>query len=260
MTRKIILLFVGLLSMCIVLCVIIVMFISSFVFSSDTDLLDSDFIVFEPPATEDYNSDVLMELSKLARIENDEMRLKMEGAIEVNKDVVGWINCDDLKIDYPVLYSEDNKEYLRKNVYGEYDVQGSIYLDANYGDSKSPIRLVHGHNMANKTMFAHLPELLRMDTLDSTEVIGYYDAEFGYKEYKIFSVFSVNAKEESMIISDYKNINRINSLKQEYYDRSWVACSEVPSSIELLMLNTCWYGKSGEEHFLHCITVAGRIK
>lgn len=177
----------------------------------------------------------------------------------VNKDVRGIINISEWGINYPVLYSENNKEYLRKDINGNYDVAGCIYLDANYGNTYSPMKLIHGHNMKNGTMFGKLPSLLHEETLDTAPIIEYYD-ELGLKQFKIFSVYSVNAQEESVIISEYTSLSDLLESKENYTERSWVPVSEVPNSAEMLMLNTCWYGESGSEHFLHCIVVACRIK
>lgn len=177
---------------------------------------------------------------------------------EVNDDVVGYIEIADFDISYPVLQGETNKSYLRTNIYGEKDNAGCIFLDSNYPDIYSPVKLIHGHHMANGTMFGKIPDMLKWDTLDEAPHIFYTD-DLGTKEFQIFSVFSVNSQEESVIVSQFMDLDEIEALKAGYIERSWVPVSEVPDSIEMLMLNTCWYGESGREHFLHCIVVAARV-
>lgn len=177
----------------------------------------------------------------------------------INTDTVGVIQIPEFGLEYPVLFAGDNKKYLRTNIYGESDVQGAIYIDANYKDSLSPVKLLHGHNMKDGTMFACLPQMLKWETLDTAPGVLYYDS-LGLKTFKIISVFSVNAKEESLIVKCDNTLAELEELKQNYIDRSWVPCSDIPGGIELLMLNTCWYGESGAEHFLHCIVVAVRVE
>lgn len=189
----------------------------------------------------------------------DEIQDKIAAAKEINSDVIGWIRIEGLGVDYPVLYSEDNKAYLRTNIEGEYDVAGAIYLDSNYPDPYCPIKLIHGHNMKNGSMFASLPQMLFWDNLDDAPVIEYYD-ELGGKVFEIFSVFSVNAKEESLIVNPTTDLDELSELKSQYFERSWPESNNLPNSVEMLMLNTCWYGLSGDEHFLHCIVVASRVK
>ena len=177
----------------------------------------------------------------------------------VNEDVQGIINIEDFDIHYPVLYSGDNKTYLRHDIEHNYDVAGCIFIDANYGNIYSPMKLIHGHNMSNGTMFGKLPSLLQEESLDDAPIVEYYD-DLGLKQFKVIAIFSVNSEEESVIIGEYSTINDLLDLKQGYLDRSWVPVSEVPDSVEMLMLNTCWYGKTGHEHYLHCIIVTCRVK
>ena len=177
---------------------------------------------------------------------------------EVNSDVIGYIDIPELGINYPVLQGVDNKQYLRTSIYNEYDVAGCIFLDANYPDIYSPVKLIHGHNMSNGTMFGKLPQMLKWETLDEAPHVFYTD-DLGTKEFQIFSVFSVNAEEEGVIVSQYLLMDQLEAYKESYIERSWVPMSEIPDSTELLMLNTCWYGESGREHFLHCIVVAARV-
>lgn len=209
--------------------------------------------------TSGFLSQAVLELNHAGSELPDEYVQKIAEAKEINEDVRGWITVTELGIDYPVLYSEDNSEYLRKNIYGDYDVTGCIYLDANYGNIYSPMKLIHGHNMKNGTMFANVPQMLKWDTLEDAPNIIYCD-ELGLKVFKIFSVYSVDSTKESVIISQYTTIEELNKLKDIYVEKSWPKVDEVPEGTELMMLNTCWYGPSGGQRNLHCIVVAGRVK
>ena len=75
----------------------------------------------------------------------------------INEDVVGWIYIPGTEINYPVLQGDDNDEYLRHLLTGEYNSSGSIFLDANvledFTGKNSPI---YGHNMKNGSMFADI--------------------------------------------------------------------------------------------------------
>lgn len=208
--------------------------------------------------TSGFLGQLLVEMNVPPAEESEYYTALIEEHREINEDVRGWIDIPDFSISYPVLYSTDNKAYLRHNIYGDYDIAGCIYLDANYGNIYSPMKLIHGHNMKNGTMFGELPQMLKWDSLDDAPLIYYCD-DSGLKTFKIFSVFSVHADEESVIISEYSSLQELQDLKDIYLERSWVPVGKVPDSLEMLMLNTCWYGKSGTERRLHCIAVACRI-
>lgn len=215
-------------------------------------------IVKPNKGTSGFLSQVVIDLNNEMVDSNEEYQAKVDAAKEINEDVWGWISIPDFKIDYPVLLPEDNKEYLRTNINGRYDIAGSIYLDASYKGNETSVKLIHGHNMRNGKMFSKLPVMLRWETLDEAPVISIYD-EYGLKNYKIFSVFSVNSKEEGVLVDVYSTLDELEALKQNYIERSWVPVKEVPAGTELLMLNTCWYGLQGNERNLHCIVVAVRV-
>lgn len=201
---------------------------------------------------------MVIEMNSISAERNQEHVKKIAEWRGINGDVVGYIEVSDFDISYPVLQGDTNKDYLRTNIYGEKDVAGCIFLDANYPDIYSPVKLIHGHHMANGTMFGKIPQMLEWETLDNAPHI-YYTDDLGTKEFQIFSVFSVNSKEESLIVGQYLQFDDLAGYKAWYKDRSWVPVSSVPDGVELLMLDTCWYGESGREHFLHCIVVAARV-
>lgn len=209
-------------------------------------------------STSGFMSRVVVSLNTIGSTIPNDIVADMDAAKEINEDVAGWIRCEGLNIDYPVLFSTDNKKYLRTAIDGSYDVAGAIYLDANYGSVYSPMKLIHGHNMKDGSMFSALPKMLWWESLDDAPPIIYCDS-LGMKTFKIFSVFSVDSTKESVIISEYTSLEELKTLKETYLNRSWVRCSGCTDSTELLMLNTCWYGTTGTEHNLHCIVVCERI-
>ena len=77
--------------------------------------------------------------------------------LAINPDVVGWVSMDNTKIDHPILHGDNNLEYINKDVYGNFALAGSIFLDSrndrNFRDSYS---LLYGHHMADSRMFGDL--------------------------------------------------------------------------------------------------------
>ena len=80
-----------------------------------------------------------------------------EELLAINPDVCAWLTLDGTKIDYPILQGADNLSYINTDVYGNYVLSGSIFLDSrcdrNYNIAYS---LVYGHHMANSKMFGDL--------------------------------------------------------------------------------------------------------
>lgn len=76
---------------------------------------------------------------------------------ERNPDVVGWISAPLLGIEEPILLGEDNEEYLRTTIDGEYAVGGSIFLDYACDPLMEGYHVViYGHNTRDGQMFSNL--------------------------------------------------------------------------------------------------------
>ena len=48
----------------------------------------------------------------------------------VNPDVCAWVTLDGTGVDYPVVQGEDNLTYVNTDVYGNFSLSGSIFLDS----------------------------------------------------------------------------------------------------------------------------------
>lgn len=77
--------------------------------------------------------------------------------LAINPDVCAWLTVDGTSIDYPVVRGEDNVAYVNTDVYGEFSLSGSIFLDCrNAADFSDAYSLVYGHHMEGNVMFGEL--------------------------------------------------------------------------------------------------------
>jgi sortase B len=80
---------------------------------------------------------------------------------EINPDVCGWLTVDGTNIDYPLVHSHDNIEYLNLDIYGKFSLSGCIFLDyRNQSDFSDNYSVIYGHHMAGDVMFGELPYFL----------------------------------------------------------------------------------------------------
>lgn len=90
-------------------------------------------------------------------MEAAEEGVSFDELLAVNPDVCAWVTLDNTEVDYPVLQGETNLTYLNKDVYGNFALAGSIYLDSRndktFSDTYS---LLYGHHMENGKMFGDL--------------------------------------------------------------------------------------------------------
>ena len=112
--------------------------------------LDSDLLQFKPAAGDPDSNPTLEELQA------------------INPDVLGWLTIDGTHIDYPVVIGETDMEYVNKDVYGEFSLSGSIFLDSdNARDISDSYTLVYGHHMDNGGMFGDVVEFVNTDYFEN---------------------------------------------------------------------------------------------
>lgn len=75
----------------------------------------------------------------------------------VNPDVCAWVTLDGTGVDYPVVQGRDNLTYVNTDVYGQFSLAGSIFLDSRCTpDFAGPYSLLYGHHMVGGQMFGDL--------------------------------------------------------------------------------------------------------
>ncbi len=82
----------------------------------------------------------------------------------INSDVCAWLTVEDTHIDYPVVQGDDNMCYVNTDVYGEFSLSGSIFLDfRNNRDFSDTYSLIYGHHMDGEVMFGELDNFVQLD-------------------------------------------------------------------------------------------------
>lgn len=113
---------------------------------------------------------------------------------EINSDVIGFISIPDTKIHYPVLQRKADKDYyLYKDIYGNYDPCGSIYVrEACDVFKPSDNVTLYGHHMASGKMFANVMNYAwSKDFFDSHPYV-YFDTLYERHTYQVVCVFKTS--------------------------------------------------------------------
>ena len=138
--------------------------------------------------------------------------------------------------------SNDNKYYLKKNLYGEDDRNGWIYMDFRNSDKfLNDNTIIYGHNMYySGVMFGTLHRVLNSFWYNNPEnLVISFDTMYESMNWQIYSIYTIPKT------SDYLKVSFENeSLKQEYIDMTKNRSIkdfgvEVTPSDYLLTLSTC---------------------
>ena len=163
--------------------------------------------------------------------------------LEVNPDIQGWIYCEGTDINYPVLQGETNDTYLRHDYRGDYNVRGSIFIDADNNPGFTDANtIVYGHHMSSGTMFAMLEDWSSQEYYDEHPYMWLLTPEQDYQ------IVLLSAKR----VSAYSDLYEIHHEHDEGFnqflaevlaesDFTPVAGAEADQNSNYVLLTTCSY-------------------
>ena len=145
---------------------------------------------------EDVQADLLRLKPDINSDSQDSISESFEELRAINGDVCAWLTIDNTKIDYPVLQGEDNFSYINTNVYGEFSLSGSLFLDTRCSRGFSDMySLIYGHHISNGNMFGDLDKFKEKDFFAKNKTGVLITPEKTY-DLKIFAVLVVQDSNE----------------------------------------------------------------
>ncbi len=124
--------------------------------------------------------------------------------MKYNDEAVGYIKLDNSRIQYPIVWHEDNKFYLNHGSDKVSNGAGSIFVDYRTAGLNSRNCIIYGHNMLDGSMFADLMKYRKKKFARTHKVFDVYS---GYRHYKyyVFSAFSTQKTNESIYRFGFKD-------------------------------------------------------
>lgn len=166
-----------------------------------------------------------------------------------NQDFVGYLKIDELGIGLPVVQSQEEDYYLRRNIYKQKSKYGCPYVPTN-SDMVNLDRntVIYGHNMSDGSIFAPLNKYKTLDGFKSAPVIQ-FDTLYGSYKWKVVAAFISNASPEqdngyvfpynfTKLENNDTFMNYIECLKERsLYDTG----VDILPTDKILTLSTCTY-------------------
>lgn len=167
----------------------------------------------------------------------------------MNPHMVGWMQIEGTKIDYPVMHTPNDPEYyLHKDFYEKYSGHGCLFIEAACDVNQPSDNItIYGHNMKDGSMFATILKYRNKSFWKDHRYI-YFDTLNERHTYEVFAVFTttatkgsgftyhhfVNASDESSYRNFVDNCKRISlydtGITPSYGDK-------------LITLSTCEYSQ-----------------
>ena len=180
------------------------------------------------------------ELLKFRPTDDGEDNPTLKDLKKLNPDVKAWIQVPKTNIDYPVVQGQDDMEYINKNVYGEFELSGAIFLSClNKDDFSGPYNLVYGHNMKNGGMFADVADFTNKEYFETHQKGKLYLTD-ATRKIRFFACMKVTAADAKIYHPDgYRKENLKDLL--DYIQANAVQYRDVNVADEnsLIALSTC---------------------
>ena len=180
------------------------------------------------------------ELLKFRPTDDGEDNPTLKDLKKLNPDVKAWIQVPKINIDYPVVQGQDDMEYINKNVYGEFELSGAIFLSClNKDDFSDPYNLVYGHNMKNGGMFADVADFTNKEYFETHQKGKLYLTD-ATRKIRFFACMKVTAADAKIYHPDgYRKENLKDLL--DYIQANAVQYRDVNVADEnsLIALSTC---------------------
>lgn len=253
------LIFLTFLVLCVEIGYLIFPIISNSEQSSSGNLEELPTVVLPGTETSGLWGHRLSELSQSMLVTDEQLDSVLKDWQEVNDGVGALIILPEFDVIEPVICNaENNKQWLRTAITGEYAVRGTVFLDYRCDINNNAIKLIHGHNMSNGTIFGGLPSYIEKESMSEIQNAELY-LPSGKAVYEPYAVITVDGNDEALYINPLLSWDEMEAFSKDLLHRS-VVPGGVIHSLDTLILNTCWYGESGREHNLHCLVVYSRVE
>ncbi len=189
-------------------------------------------------------SDVQADMVKIKPAVEEDGGASFAELLTINEDVCAWVTLDNTKIDHPVLQGSTNLTYVNKDVYGNFALAGSIFLDTrNSRDFTDAYSLLYGHHMENSGMFGDL-DLYKDQTFFDENTTGMLILPDRTYQLEIFACMLIEAGDDAIFDPEQwqTDINGLLSYAKDnnlHLREATIRKLERMESPQVLALSTC---------------------
>lgn len=181
------------------------------------------------------------------------VKAKLSALRVQNSDLAGWITIPNSRIDYPIVYTDNNDYYLNHGFDRSYLAAGTIFIDyrnsANLLENQNTV--IYGHNMLSGAMFSCISDFFSKSYFNENRYIYIYTDE-GILVYKTFNIYKVKInKDVSYIKTSFDSDEEFVEFCYEMKDHSAVKVEDVEfsESDRIITLSTCTNSHNDNERY-----------
>lgn len=164
-----------------------------------------------------------------------------------NSDLFGWIQIEDTKINYPVMYAPyELEKYLHTDFYGNSFYGGTPYMDVRC-TAESENYIIYGHNMSDGSMFKALMKY-EDKKFWKAHPIASFDTLYEEGEYEVVAAFRDQVYKKTDTCFKFYNVIELedeasyNEAIRNFKEKSLYDTGVTPEfGTQLVTLVTCAY-------------------
>lgn len=121
-----------------------------------------------------------------------EFGINFERLLAANPDVIAWIRIPGTSVNYSLVQTDNNSQYLRHSFNGAWNEFGWPFVDcSNAPDFSDKNTVLYGHNIVSGLMFADLANIA-YGYMGSDVEIDIYRKDYRLLTYKVFSAYEID--------------------------------------------------------------------
>ena len=196
--------------------------------------------------------DDIRDLAITADESGDGFSVDFDELLGINPDTVAWIRFDEPSvINYPVVKSADNNEYLTKTFAENDNKLGAIFMDMrNSSDFSDKNTIIYGHHLnVSAEMFSRLHLYEDEEFCQEHPNFYIYTPDGSVRTYTVFSAGVVNAAADNYDIAYASDEEFGQYIELCRESSNYQVDVEVNAQSQIVSLSTCT-GNQRDERFL----------
>ena len=195
-------------------------------------------------ASDEYDALAAQVVRELPEESTSDYEVDLEKLKEQNSDTVGWIILPDSKINYPIVKSKDNTEYLTRTFEGTEANSGAIFMDMYCPeDFNCDNTIIYGHNMKNGSMFRALNNMTDKEYFWRHHIFC-IDTGKGFEEYEVISCYQTVETDLTAWKIGFESLDAYEAWLKSIVKRCNYDCADYDVMKKTITLSTC-RGQSG---------------
>lgn len=188
------------------------------------------------------------EYETLRKSVQTEQKIDWKKLKKINSDIVAWIKIPGTKINYPVVQAKNNKEYLHKTFFKNYNSSGCIFLDYKCKkDFMSDNNVIYGHHMRDGSMFATFVKYKNRSFWKKHQKIILYLP----KETRTLKVIAARANKPEKLPIEFKNKKDRENYLSRIQSISYLPDQSIRKRLYTFV--TCSYEKNDYRTYIYAV-------